>query len=181
MGSVLRPARRRVLLLLCTAGASLSGIARADADPLDPFVGRFRHSGGDKERQARDKAIDDVVAGMNVLVRGIARDRLKEANPIARVLSFAATSKDLTVTMDARSYTGPRDGKKVRVKGITGDELDMHYAIARFRVDQIFSAEERGRTNRFSLDEEVVSMRIRVHATQLPKDLIYTLTYTREK
>jgi len=179
MNRVLRPARRHVLQALAAVGTSFWTVAHAETDPLDPFVGRFRHSGGDKEREARDKAIDDVVAGMSIVVRGIARDRLKEANPICAKLAFAATAKDLTVAMDARAYTGPRNGGKVKVKGVTGDELEMHYAITTGRVEQVFAAEEKGRTNRFSLTEDTVSMRVRVHATQLPKDLVYTLTYTR--
>jgi hypothetical protein len=179
MGRVLRPARRRLLQALAAAGASSWTVARAETDPLDSFLGRFRHSGGDSDRKARDKAIDDVVAGMSILVRGIARDRLKEANPIAAKLAFSTTDKDLTVAMDARSYTGPRDGGKVKVKGITGDEMEMHYAIATARIEQVFAAGEKGRTNRFSLDGDTVAMRVRVHATQLPKDLVYTLTYTR--
>ena len=161
------------LLAWSTAG-------RADDDAVAAFLGTYRHAGGDQERKLRDKAIDDVVAGMSIIVRGIARDKLKEANPIAEVLTFAATAKDLTVKMDARAYTGPRDGGRVKVKGITGDELEMRYEIRAGRIDQIFVGEDKGRMNGFTLAEGVVAMRVRVHSTQLPKDLVYKLTYAKK-
>mgnify|MGYP000922475151 CR=1 FL=1 len=159
---------------------TLSAPSRAGEDPVTAFLGAYQYAGGDKERKLRDKAIDDVVAGMNVIIRGIARDKLKAANPIADVLAFAATATNLTVKMDARSHTGPRDGGRVKVKGITGDELEMRYAIRPLRIDQIFTGEDKGRTNAFSLAESTVAMRVRVHSTQLPKDLVYTLTYTKK-
>lgn len=171
---------------LCAAGAagavaSLFGSSPALGGEPDhaPFLGKFKHSGGQADVEARDRAIDDVVKGMNVFARGIAKDRLKETNPIAQVMVFTATAKTLTIAMDERSHTAPLDGTKVKVKGITGDELDLHLVVAPGSLKQVFSAEDKGRINSFSFSGSTLVMHVRVHAEKLPKELIYKLSYER--
>jgi hypothetical protein len=174
---------RRVFLLTTGAGVAVyvtsPGQALAGQEAIKPFLGSYRHAGGDKEREDRDKAIDDVVAGMNVFARGIARDRLKASNPIAAKLEMSADAKALTIAMDTRSYTAPLDGSWVKVKAITGDEMDMRFKIADSILDQIFSGDERGRVNAFRPSSGKLVMNVRVHASKLPKDLVYKLTYER--
>ena len=69
------PSRRDVLI--ATGAVSLSALVprellAAEGDEK-PLLGSYKHSGGDKDREARDQAIDDVVAGMNIVSRTIAR------------------------------------------------------------------------------------------------------------
>ena len=161
----------------CLAAASRQ--AAAEEAPIDAFLGSFRHAGGQKEREARDKAIEDVVADMSFIARGIARDKLKQSNPIAKKLAFVSDRKDLTVTMDTRSYTGPLDGSPVKVKTILGDEMDMRLKCRSGALDQSFSAEDKSRLNAFRFDGDKLVLSVRVHASALPKDLVYKLTYER--
>ncbi len=154
--------------------------AASAADDISAYVGAFRHSGGDKERLARDKAIDDVVSGMSFVVRGIARGRLTSANPIAVDVTCSTHDKSLTMTMDQRSFTAPIDGSTATVKSVTGDDIDMHYAITKNSLIQVFDRDGRGRVNTFTLDgTKGLAMAVRVYAKQLPKDLNYRLTYER--
>ena len=130
-------------ILWAAAGAvtaRLSRAALAAEDDATAYLGAFRHAGGDKERAARDAAIDDVVAGMSFLVRRIARERLQSANPIASDLAFSKSPTTLTVVMDKRSFTGPLDGSKTRVKSISGDDMDMSYDISKKSLAQKFEA-----------------------------------------
>jgi hypothetical protein len=143
------------------------------------FLGTFNHTGGQADVEARDRAIEEVVKGMSVFARGIARDRLKAANPIAQKMVFTATDKTLTIAMDERAYTAPLDGSKVKVKGITGDELDLHLVVAPGSLKQVFSAEDKGRVNSFSFSGSKLVMHVRVHSEKLPKDLVYQLSYGR--
>ncbi len=160
--------------------ASLARPAFAGDDDAKPYVGAFRHAGGDREREARDRAIDDVVAGMSFLVRKIARDRLTSANPIASSLAFSKSDTSLTVVMDTRSFTGPLDGSKTKVKSISGDEMEMSYDISKKSLTQKFEGDGKGRINIFRLDgDKGLDMKVRVYAQQLPKDLVYRLTYER--
>ena len=81
----------------------------AGAEAVKPYLGSFHWVGGDKEREARDKAIDDVVSGMNLLARDVARSKLKSANPIPKRLILTADARSLTVDNGLRAYTGPLD------------------------------------------------------------------------
>lgn len=173
---------RRSLLCLAGAGAAfvaLPGAALADDDALKSLLGTYRHAGGDAEREARDRAIEGVVSEMSIFSRGIARDKLKEGNPIAAKLALSATDASLTVALDKRSFTAPRDGKSVKVTTVTGDEMNMRFKLGKDLIEQVFFLDDRGKVNRFRPDGAKLVLNVRVHAKRLPKDLVYKLTYER--
>ena len=173
---------RRELLTVAGAGAiaTIVPIRAAHAqDEIAPFLGTFNFSGGDKERAGLTKAIDDLVSEMNFIARGIARDKLKKANPIPSMIGFASDPKILTVTFDSRTYTAPLDGSPVKVKGILGDDMALAYKIGPSRIDQLFIGDEKGRTNTLHLDGTTCTMNVRIYASKLPRDLLYTLTFTK--
>lgn len=173
--------RRR--LLVGTGAASVSALlareAWADAGNEKPFLGTYKFSGGDKERDARDAAIDDVVSSMNIVSRTIARERLKSANVIAAVVAITSDGTSLTISLDSRVYTAPLAGTSVKVTGITGDKLDLSYVLSTTSIEQRFSGDGKGRVNTFTKSGDQLTMSVRVHATQLPKDLKYKLTYKK--
>ncbi len=176
------PTRRIVLTgLSALAAGTLLGLSDAyGAGPIAAFLGTYAYDGGDKERKARDKAIDAACSELSPLIRGIAREQLLAANAIASSIAFSADKKNVTVSADARNYRAPLDGSKVRVRVPTGDEMDLRYAVKTGRVDQLFEGDDRGRTNRYTLgDDDVLVMGVRVFASQLPKDVLYKLTYRR--
>lgn len=171
-------------ILLATGVASIAAVfprelMAAPSDAVSAFLGSFSHAGGDKERELRDKAIEDVVGEMNFLIRGTARSRLKSSNAIAAAVKIASDASSLTISLDGRVYTAPLDGRSVKVTGITGDELDLSYRVTNGRIEQSFKGDERGRVNTYSLDGDRVVMQVRIYASQLPKDLKYKLTYKR--
>lgn len=177
-----RLGRRQTLGGIIGAVASscaFASSARAAKSPADPYLGTYAFAGGESEREERDKAIEDVVSGMSFVVRGIARDRLKTANPIAAAIAITLDGSSLTVRADTRTHTAPIDGTKVKVKGITGDDMMMHFDISDERLDQIFLADDKGRRNRFVADGRKLTLNVRVHADKLPKALLYRLTYQR--
>ncbi len=142
------------------------------------FAGSFKHVGGTAELEARDKAIDDLVAEMSFMKRGVARDKLREANPIAEKIVVSESQGTLTISMDERSYTAPLDETPVRVKGITGDMLDL-VVRAGPELEQVFSAEGKGRTNKYALAGDRLTIQVRIHSESLPRELSYALTYER--
>ncbi|NUQ77964.1 MAG: hypothetical protein HUU21_30895 [Polyangiaceae bacterium] len=174
--------RREILLAAGVASIATvfpRELLAAPSDTLSPFLGSFRHAGGDKEREARDKAIDAVVDEMNIFVRGIARDKLKSSNAIPAALKISADASALTIALDNRVYTAPLDGRSVKVTGITGDKLDLRYRVTEGRIEQNFKGDERGRVNTYSIEGDKVVMQVRIYASQLPKDVKYKLTYKR--
>lgn len=177
------PSLSRRQVLVATGAASLCTLLpwhRAAAEGAEkPFVGSYKYSGGDKEKEARDAAIDDVVSSMNIVSRTIARERLKSANAIAQAVVIASDGTNLTISLDTRVYKAPLAGTSVKVTGITGDQLDLTYSVSTGKIEQRFSAEGKGRVNGFTRSGEQLTMSVRVHATQLPKDLKYKLTYKK--
>ncbi|NUP13698.1 MAG: hypothetical protein HOW73_47285 [Polyangiaceae bacterium] len=152
--------------------------ANDPGSPAAQFVGTFKHVGAQAEVEARDAAIDGVVGQMGMLSRGIARDRLKESNPVASTISVSADQGSVTIAMDDRSYTAPLDGTPVKVKGITGDELDLSVKIGD-GLEQTFSGDEKGRINSMRIENNRLILTVVVHAEALPTKLTYTLTYER--
>lgn len=174
----------RRAVLAATGAASLAALLPGEALAAEggekAFLGGYKHGGGDKEREARDAAIDDVVSGMNIVSRTIARERLRSANAIPAKITFASDGTSLTVSLDGRVYTAPLAGTSVKVTGITGDKLDLSYAISSGKIEQRFSGDGKGRVNTFTKSGDQLVMSVRVYATQLPKDLRYKLTYKKE-
>lgn len=165
-----------LVFLAAPAAGALPG--RADAVPaaagrkIADYVGAFHHTGGDADRRARDDAIEDVVKEMSFIVRGIARDRLKEANPIAQQVGVALDGEELTVSFDSRRYTAPLSGEPVEVVGITGDTLQLRHRFRKGRVLQLFDGGDKSRRNVLSLDDEGrLTVRVTVSSEKLPKDL----------
>ncbi len=162
-----------------TPEESVPAGAPSGADVAHRYLGEYRFAGGAKERAQLAKAIDDLASRMNVFARGIARDKLTETNPIASALSFAANAKVLTVRFDGRAFTGPLDGRPAKVTAISGDTMEMRYRFADAQIRQWIAGDEKGQVNTFRLDGRRVTQSVRVYASQLPGDLLYTLTYER--
>lgn len=171
-------------VLLTAGGATLCflwprGLLAAGTDAIKPFLGSYRHAGGDQERAARDRAVEDAVAELNFLVRPIARSRLTSATPISPTLRIAADDSSLTVASDSRLYTAPLDGRSARTKGITGDPVELRYRITEGRLVQTLDGDGGGRANTFVLAGERLVMDVRIYSPRLPKDVHYKLTFAR--
>lgn len=149
-----------------------------DDSPVREFVGTYRFVGGEPERANVDRAIDEAIADMNAFVRGIARGRLADANVVPEELILVGGGNMFAVVVDKLPYTGRLDGVTTKVKTSTGDVMDMRYQTTP-TFDQIFSDSEKGRVNRFELRGQQLIMHVRVHAQQLPRELIYALTFER--
>lgn len=155
-----------------------SNLPLPEDSPARPFVGSYRFVGGDTERTNVDKAIDDSISSMSALIRGIARGRLKAANQVPDQLTFRGDARTFAVLVDDRQYVGNVDGSPLKVETVTGDVMDLRYKFGPM-LEQSFSDEEKERVNTFELRGSQLIMHVRVHAGQLPKDVVYDLTFER--
>jgi hypothetical protein len=173
--------RRRFLSGASAAAAWLSLPAPLFAgDPVEkPYLGKYAHAGGEREREARDKAIEGVVREMNALIRGIARSKLREANPIPAAVSIASDGKSLSITHDKLVFTAPIHGGSAKVKGVTGDTLDLVHVVTATQLEQRFGNKAQGRINTYTKSAELLVLDVRIYADRLPKDLSYRLTYKK--
>lgn len=156
--------------------------------PALPLLGTYKYVGGEPEREGVKKAIDNAVADMSGLLRGIARDRLTDANPIPEQLTLKGGGIYFSIVLDDYSYTGRLDGIAVKVKTTTGDVMNLVYGFsptpapappAQPILEQTFSDDEKSRINRFELQGTRLTMHVRVRADLLPKEVVYDLSFER--
>ncbi|MEZ4298714.1 MAG: hypothetical protein R3B70_27435 [Polyangiaceae bacterium] len=170
-------------LLLATGGASLAVLLPRELLAADgaekAYHGTYKFDGGDKERDARDAAIEGVVSELNILIRSIARDRLKAAMAIQKTITITSDATNLSISLDSLVYAAPIAGGTVKVTGVTGDKLDLSYGISSAKIDQKFKGDEGGRTNTFTKSGDKLVMNVRVYSDKLPKDLKFKLTYKK--
>lgn len=152
----------------------LPGLALAD----HAFTGAFKFAGGQGERDALEKAIDGVVSQMNLLARGIARGKLRDATAIPGSVSLTTSDASLTI-VDNLTYTGPLDGKPVKVKAFDDNEMELRYDVTTNSVTMRLRADGKSRTNKYVVDGKKLRESVVITADQLPSALAYELTFER--
>ena len=129
-------------------------------------------------------AVERAVAPLNVVVRQIARPRLRRTNqPYGRiVLNWSPT--EVSITTDARSairtspagtairWRRPEDGEWLNVSTIWQGE----------RLQQTFAAEDGQRVNLYTLspDGRTLTLDVTVTSPRLPRPLTYRLVYAKQ-
>jgi hypothetical protein len=173
----------RRAFLLGAAGvavfAATSSAHAADAPQLADVLGAFEHVGGDAERQAVAAAIEDVVRDMSALVRPLARARLIEANPVPASLSLKSDGKRVTLAYAEEAYVAPLDGTPADVVTHAGDEMKLRASWRKGTLHQLFTGDEKSRTNLFRREGDKLAIYVTVQASALPKELVYRLSYAR--
>ncbi len=175
-----------------TGVISCNGDAKADLPELsgraatveeqaevDKYVGDYRFAGGQVEHDALLAAIDDTVADMNILARGIARGRLRDSNAVPKAISISRTGDDVAVAFDDRKYQAPLDGSSTTVVGITGDTLNYRVSVSAKQLEQTFVGPKGARSNTMRREGEELKMSVEIRSDRLPKVLRYQLTFRR--
>lgn len=148
----------------------------------EAFEGEYRYIGGEQQRRALHEAIDDVVDEMSVFVRGIARDRLVEGNPVPpSIVLQKDAGNEMLVSLAGYRYRAPIGGDPVPATGLDGDpvryKLDVQPGPE--KLEQHFIAAEGMRLDTFERTDGGVVVQVRVSSEKLPKPLEYRLTYRR--
>lgn len=155
--------------------------ASAQHEAADSLAGTYRFVGGKAGREAVDAAIEGVVSEMNVLVRGIARDRLRESNPIPARITLLRKGDAMAISFDQRTYEARLDGSTTEVVGITGDTMKYRLQLLPAGVRQTFDGDSGGRTNTMKAHEDGrLDLSVEVHSGRLPAPLRYRLAFRRE-
>lgn len=149
-------------------------------EAIKSMEGDYEFAGGDAEREQRKDAIDDAIADMNMLVRGVARKRLLASTAIPDRLEVSAKGTSVTVSFDDRLYTAALGAPPVVVTGTNGDDLDLTHRLDGKRLMQEFVGPKGGRINALRKSGDEIEVDIRVHSESLPGDVVYTLTYEAE-
>jgi hypothetical protein len=134
--------------------------------------------------------INTAVARMNVVVRQIARPRLRSTNVAYPQLVISYDPQTVRVDMQGRpSVSSPANGQPVlwqRETGRTcpqvrGDCVRVTTEWEDARLEQTFQAEDGQRVNLFSVspDGNTLTMNVTITSPRLPNPLTYKLVYNR--
>jgi hypothetical protein len=161
------------------AGVVAAGAPVTSAD-VDRFVGTYRFAGGQSQRKALRAAIEEIVEALNVLIRGKAREKLQETNPIFESVVIERRAGRLVLAFGRLKNACKLDGSATQVDAIDGSKLTCRLSMENGALVQRLTGSRGGRDNTFTVDEHgKLRMKTRIHSKMLPKDLRYTLTYAR--
>lgn len=154
-----------------------AGVSETEADR---FVGQYAFAGGEAQRTALRDAIEELVAQLNAVIRGVARDKLTATNPVFETVSIERKGGELVLRYGAHTNVCKLDGSASDVEGIDGSSLEcrlsMHGDALVHRVD----GSRGGRVNTFTIGKSGrLTMKSRIHSKMMPADLRYTLTFER--
>lgn len=179
--------RQRVALLLSIAALPALASSRGLAQESPRFSGAWtlaREQGDDI-----DAKINRSIAGMNLVVRQVARPRLRQMNvPYPRLIfSFG---ENISVDMPGHpSVSSPANGAPVLWHRVTGQPcpemvrscLEVSTTWEDQALVQTFRSEDGDRQNAFTVspDGSTLTMVTTMTSPRLPAPLVYRLVYTR--
>lgn len=146
--------------------------------------GTFVYSGGRAQEQRRAAAVEEVVQEVNVIIRGMARERILKGtapkspleitvDPLARVASLRAPTMPL--------LRGTTDGRPVAWKTASGDRNTVNIT----QREEVLSFRFRGNGGdsryvyRFAPDGQSLVLQASVSHRLMPKSLRFRLSYRR--
>ena len=179
--------RQRIALL---AALMLSALLPAAASAQQ--ASQLRGTWALNRQQSDDinAKINTAVSGMNVVVRQIARPRLRSTNTAYPRLVIVHDATNIRVDMQGRpSVSSPANGQPVlwhRETGRTctqmrGDCVQVTTAWNNGALTQTFRAEDGQRVNVFTVspDGNTMTMNVTVTSPRLPQPFVYKLVYNR--
>lgn len=149
------------------AGSSLSG----DYALIDPSA----------QRKKIEAAIDALVEDMNVLIRGIARRRLKETVVAAVALRIDVGDAYITIIEPTQpKKRAPADGTRVRWENDVGDRVTIQMYVRDGELHERFRGQgNRDNVYRLGGSGERLTLRTKIFAKQFPRPLRFSLPYRR--
>lgn len=167
-------------LVLVIASPGPVRAQKAGPEALQPLVGEYVLVDRKIAVERRDAGIDKVVDELNFFIRGIARSRLSDGNPIPKTLRIERDGSKMTVTWDGQPSMAVLDGKAVTVEGTSGDPLQMTLKQSGEHLKQRFVGEQGGKENFFRRTKNGAVVTVRIFSERLPADVVYQLKFRRK-
>jgi hypothetical protein len=134
------------------------------------------------ESDNTNEVIEDAVGKLNVVTRGIARERLKKLNPAYRQIAISSSPHEISVTADNQPpLRTPANGAPVAWVGPDGGKVNASMQLAGPRLAQTFTSADGRRVNNCTLGPDGRTLTIHVTETspQLPQTITYRQVYRR--
>lgn len=182
----MRRAHLPLFLAIAPLAAALllpSPRAVSQAPALPPVEGEWRLATRDPERVI-DRAIVDVVNEMNFFVRDIAASRIDQALNAERRVAIESGERRVRLAIDRWGPVElPLDGRTQRVRDSRGEPIRARALVRAEHLTLEQITDEGTRVTYFSRgpDENSMTMAVRVRSSQLPRDIVYHLRFTRSR
>ncbi len=182
----MRRQRTRALPLLLLLAALLpSGLSAQASAALNGTWNLNRQQSDDL-----NASINRAVARMNVVMRQVARPRLRSTNTMYPTLVMRYDQSNVRVDMAGRpSVSSPANGQPVlwqretgaTCRAVKGDCVRVSSEWGGGNLTQTFQAEDGRRVNVYSVspDGSTMTMNVTVTSPRLPQPLTYKLVYNR--
>src|SRR5262249_18874029 len=166
------------LVLMCSAiSLDSSTLAAAQKSSLD---GTYILD--QTESDNMNEIIEDAVGKLNIMTRGIARERLKKLNPAYRLIAISSSQNEISVTADNKPpLRTPADGGPVAWIAPDGRKVNASMQLVGERLAQKFTSADGRRVNNYTLgpDGRTLTMRVTETSPELPETITYRQVYRR--
>ena len=158
--------------------------SRASPSLKERYAGTYVYAGGEAEKEAVSAAVDASVKGMGI-ASGFAKTALMERAVIRPSYTIAFDAKG-DVEIETPGYpaeVSPSNGAEVKMTNKTGDEsqTSQHFAKG-VLVQQGRTKDGQGETEfRLQPDGKTLLVKKVMESSQLPRSVVYTLTYVRQQ
>jgi hypothetical protein len=152
----------------------------AAESPATRFVGTYKWVGGVTEQRALWGKIEGIANTFNFIAKPIVRDKLAAGNQISKEIRIESDGKTILIKHEKQDQQAPMDGTPVKIRATNGEMMDMSFELKENEIVQTFKGNAKGRVNRYVIEDGKLVMHVRIHAAQLPKELVYELTYEKQ-
>ena len=164
--------RAIAMIILAAAGMAASGESQ--------FTGHYTLDAGASDNI--QQSIDRTIAPMNVIIRAIARRRLRETNDAYDSVTLDCAGDRISIQFEhAAPVVVPATGAVIKWTDEDGETFDVSAKLVGRSIEQVFAASDGVRTNRYTLsaDGASLTMNVAVQAPRLPGPLTYKLVFRR--
>jgi len=129
-----------------------------------------------------NEVIEDAAGKLNVVTRGIARERLKKLNPAYRHIAISSSPNEISVTVDNQPpLRAPANGAPVPWVGPDGAKVNASMQLVGRRLAQTFTSADGRRVNNCTLGPDGKTLTIHVTETSpnLSQPIKYRQVYRR--
>jgi hypothetical protein len=171
----------RTAILAATIGlGSASGALAEPALPYAPFVGHYRAVSASAGAAQIERAIEEGTSSMSILIRPIARKRLKGVNPMYESIRIYERAGGLVTDYEGRSYAAGLDGKPRRNVDPDGSAVMVSYRVDGDTLLARYVAADGEKSFSFHLtSDKEVDVDVTLASDRLPRPISYKLDYLR--
>ncbi len=166
---------------LAHAGEADQSVAPAEARELASFAASYRYAGGQTEKDKAVAAVEEIVAELNFMIRGMARKALKKSSSPKPSEHIKVDGDKVTLRLGDQHVTLVVGGAPVEHRG---DDRKSYQMSLKHKGDKLVlkvtgSKSTTIKTYRLSEDGSRLKIKTRINHPMMHKPLVYKFSYRR--